>query len=60
MFSIINDITTTQQLKENDIIQGFESKLNKYSTVKFDKFQRNDFTIVHSQCNVRYCIEGFK
>jgi myosin-7 len=60
LFSIINDNTTTQQFKDSDIIQGFEAKLSKYHSLKFDKFHRNDFTILHSQCNVRYSIDGFK
>jgi hypothetical protein len=60
LFSIINDGTTTQQFKDSDIIQGFESKLSQYPILKFDKFHKTDFTILHSQCQVRYNIDGFK
>lgn len=49
-----------QQFKDCDIIQGFENKLSKCTALKFDKIHKNNFTIIHSQCNVKYSIEGFK
>lgn len=60
MFSIINDFTMPQQFKDNDIMEGFENKLSKCTVLKFDKIHKNNFIIIHSQCNVKYSIEGFK
>lgn len=47
------------QFKDSDIIAGFQSKL-KTPCLQFDKINKNKFTIVHSQCSVKYDIEGFK
>lgn len=49
-----------QQFKDSDIIQSFESKLANSAFLKFDKIHKTKFIIVHSQCNVKYDIEGFK
>lgn len=49
-----------QQFKDSDIIQSFESKLGKSDSLLFDKIHKNKFTILHSQCNVKYEIDGFK
>jgi myosin heavy subunit len=59
LFSIINDNTMPVQFKDSDIISGFQSKL-KTPCLEFDKLNKNRFTIIHSQCNVKYDIEGFK
>ena len=60
LFSIINDYTLPVQFKDNDIIEGFENKLSKSSCLEFDKIHKSKFIILHSQCNVKYDIEGFK
>lgn len=54
LFSIINDLTMPQQFKDADIIQGFQSKLGKSSHLRFENIDRTKFTILHSQCNVKY------
>lgn len=54
LFSIINDFTMPQQFKDSDIIEGFESKLSKSCFLKFEKIHKSKFTIVHSQCSVKY------
>lgn len=60
LFSIINDLTMPQQFKDSDIIQSFESKLANSAFLKFDKIQKTKFIIIHSQCSVKYDIDGFK
>ncbi len=60
LFSIINDLTMPQQFKDSDIIQSFESKLANSAYLKFDKIQKTKFIIIHSQCSVKYDIDGFK
>lgn len=59
MFSIINDNTIPIQFKDSDIITGFQ-KIPKSGCLEFDKIKKNKFTILHSQCNVKYDIDGFK
>lgn len=34
--------------------------MGKSPILAFDKLDKNKFTILHSQCNVSYSIEGFK
>lgn len=60
LFSIINDNTTTAQFKDADMINGFQKKFDKSSCIEFDKINKNKFVILHSQCNVKYDIDGFK
>ena len=60
LFSIINDITPNVQFKDSDMMHGFQRDFSKSRFVKFDLLNKNNFTIVHSQCEVTYCIEGFK
>lgn len=59
LFSIINDNTMPIQFKDADMINGFQNKI-KSTCLEFDKLNKNKFTILHSQCNVKYDIEGFK
>ena len=59
LFSIINDNTMPAQFKEADMINGFQ-KIPKTGCLDFDKHNKNKFIILHSQCNVKYDIEGFK
>ena len=59
LFSIINDLTMPQQFKDMDMVQSFENKLNSHNLI-FEKIEKNKFTIVHSQCSVKYNIDGFK
>jgi len=49
-----------QQFKDKDMVQGFENKLGTSPYLKFDILNKSKFVIVHSQCNVKYEIEGFK
>ena len=60
LFSLINDLTMPPQFKDSDIFQSFQNKLSKSEHLKFDKTSQTKFTILHSQCNVKYEIEGFK
>jgi myosin heavy subunit len=59
LFSIINDYTMPIQFKDSDIINGFQTKL-KSQNLEFDKLSKNKFIIIHSQCSVKYEIDGFK
>lgn len=60
MFSIINDYTTGQQYKDLDIIQGLEKDIKDKAIIKFDKINKNKFTVIHSQCEVCYNVDGFR
>jgi myosin heavy subunit len=60
LFSIINDLTMPQQFKDDDIMQGLNSKLDNTKLLKFDKIHKNKFHIFHTQCEVVYNINGFK
>jgi myosin heavy subunit len=42
------------------MISGFQRKFNKNKLMRFDLLKKNNFTIIHSQCEVTYNIEGFK
>lgn len=59
LFSIINDNTIPIQFKDSDIINGFQ-KIPKSTCLEFDKMNKNKFIIIHSQCSVKYDIDGFK
>lgn len=54
LFSLINDYTLPQQYKDSDIINAFQFKIPKTGFLEFDKLNKSKFTIVHSQCNVKY------
>ncbi|CAM6006313.1 unnamed protein product [Sphagnum balticum] len=60
LFSIINDNTSGPQYKDQDIIHGFKRDFNKSKLIRFDLLSKSRFTVVHSQCEVSYNIEGFK
>ena len=60
LFSVINDNTPNPQFKDQDMMHGFQRDFGKSAMVKFDLINKNNFTIVHSQCEVTYGIEGFK
>ena len=60
LFSIINDNTPNAQFRDEDMISGFNRDFGKSSLLKFDLIKKKHFTIVHSQCEVTYHIEGFK
>jgi myosin heavy subunit len=60
LFSIINDNTPNAQFKDEDMISGFQRKFNKNKLMRFDLLKKNNFTIIHSQCEVTYNIDGFK
>lgn len=49
-----------KQFTDNHIIQGIEAKLGTSPVLKFDKIDHTKFIILHSQCNVKYNINGFK
>jgi myosin heavy subunit len=59
LFSIINDYTMPPQFKDTDIMSGFQNKL-KSQSVEFDKLNKSKFVVIHSQCSVKYDVEGFK
>jgi myosin heavy subunit len=59
LVSIINDFTMPIQFRDSDIINAFQTKL-KSQCLEFDKLSKNKFIIIHSQCNVKYEIDGFK
>ena len=42
------------------MMHGFQRDYGKSSLLKFDLINKNNFTIVHSQCEVTYNIDGFK
>lgn len=42
------------------MMSGFHRDFGKNSLLKFDLIKKKHFTIVHSQCEVTYHIEGFK
>lgn len=42
------------------MIEGFKSKLSNNKCLQFDKLNKNKFIIAHSQCNVKYDVDGFK
>jgi myosin heavy subunit len=42
------------------MISGFQRKFNKNKLMRFDLLKKNNFTIIHSQCEVTYNIDGFK
>lgn len=56
LFSIINDNTPNAQFKDQDMIHGFQRDFSKTKLIRFDLLNKNNFTIVHSQCEVTYCI----
>lgn len=60
LFSIINDYTPNAQFKDQDMMHGFQRDYTKCNLIKFDLLNKSNFTIVHSQCEVTYNIEGFK
>lgn len=60
LFSIINDNTPNVQFKDEDMIAGFQRDYGKNPLLRFDLIKKNNFTIVHSQCEVTYNIDGFK
>lgn len=60
LFSIINDNTPNVQFKDEDMISGFHRDFGKNALIRFDLIRKNHFTIVHSQCEVTYSIDGFK
>lgn len=60
LFSIINDNTPNAQFKDEDMISGFQRKFNKNKLMRFDLLKKKNFTIIHSQCEVTYNIDGFK
>lgn len=60
LFSIINDNTPNQQFKDQDMMHGFQRDFGKHRHIKFDLLNKNNFTIIHSQCEVTYNIVGFK
>ena len=49
-----------QQFKDEDMMANFNSKLKTNKFVKFDKKNNAKFTIIHSQCEVCYSVQGFK
>jgi hypothetical protein len=59
VFSITNDFTMPPQFKDADIMNAFQERL-KVPVIVFDKLNKGKFSIVHSQCGVKYDIEGFK
>jgi myosin heavy subunit len=59
LFSITNDFTMPIQFKDSDILNAFQTKL-KSTHLEFYKLSKNKFIILHSQCNVKYEIDGFK
>lgn len=60
LFSVINDYTPNAQFKDEDMMLGFQRDFPKSKLIKFDLIKKTNFTIVHSQCEVTYNIEGFK
>ena len=60
LFSIINDNTPNTQFKDQDMMHGFQRDFGKSRLIKFDLLNKNYFTIIHSQCEVTYNIDGFK
>jgi myosin heavy subunit len=60
LFSIVNDNTPNIQYKDEDMIHGFQRDFGKNQLIRFDLIKKKDFTIVHSQCEVTYTIDGFK
>ena len=53
-------MTMPQQFKDSDIIQSFQAKLSNSPFLKFDKLSKTKFIINHSQCSIKYDVEGFK
>lgn len=60
LFSIVNDNTPSAQYKDLDMISGFQRDFGKSKLLCFDLINKNIFTVVHSQCQVTYNIDGFK
>ncbi|CAM6000776.1 unnamed protein product [Sphagnum balticum] len=60
LFSIINDNTLGPQYKDQDIVHGFQKDFSENKLIRFDLLNKNKFTVVHSQCQVTYNIDGFK
>lgn len=60
LFSIINDNTPNVQFKDEDMMSGFHRDFGKSALLRFDLIKKKHFTIVHSQCEVTYHVEGFK
>lgn len=60
LFGIINDNTPNAQFKDQDMMHGFQRDYGKSRLIRFDLINKNNFTIIHSQCEVTYNIEGFK
>lgn len=60
LFSIINDNTPNVQFKDEDMIAGFHRDFTKNPLLRFDLIRKHLFTVVHSQCEVTYTIDGFK
>jgi hypothetical protein len=56
LFSIINDKTIPTQFKDGDMITGFQNDIKKAECLIFDKLNKMKFTIIHSQCDVKYDI----
>lgn len=42
------------------MISGFQRDFGKNPLLKFDLIKKKNFTIIHSQCEVTYNIDGFK
>jgi myosin heavy subunit len=42
------------------MISGFQRDFSKSLLLRFDLIKKKNFTIIHSQCEVTYNIEGFK
>ena len=60
LFSVINDNTPNPQFGDVDMMHGFQRDFGKSSFLKFELINKKNFTIIHSQCEVTYNIEGFK
>lgn len=41
-------------------MSGFHRDFSKNQLIRFDLIKKKNFTIVHSQCEVTYNIDGFK
>jgi myosin heavy subunit len=48
------------QFRDEDMISGFQRDFTVSKLIKFDLINKGRFTIIHSQCEVSYNIEGFK